>query len=356
MLPSAPSTGITVLICTYNGAAVLPPTLQHLAAQKMPAGLNWEVLLVSNASTDDTLTMAPRLWAELGAPAPLRVLNEPRPGKHYALPLGFAAAYYPYICIVDDDNWLLPDYLRIALEIIENNPEIGALGGVPEAVCEVTPPAWFEEFSGHYAIGAAAPRAGDVTLTQGFLAGAGCVIRQAAWQQVMAADFETLLVKYPGGRVSGDDIEECYAMRLAGYRIWFDDRLRLKHFVSAKKLTWTYLYSLYRSSAGAEVDLSPYRHYLSGNAEIKPLVWLRDAVYSVRYYAQYKLRAIRSGHWGSAVNAVGNQDVLKAEFYWLTIWYYLRKQLMGDQSYKWVKQFKRRLEAQLAASEQPATV
>ncbi|RYE89380.1 MAG: glycosyltransferase family 2 protein, partial [Cytophagaceae bacterium] len=136
MFRSAHGPGITVLICTYNGAAVLPPTLEHLAAQQVPPGLNWEVLLVSNASTDDTLAMAPRLWAELGSPAPLRVLNEPRPGKHFALPLGFAEAYYPYICIVDDDNWLAPDYLGTALEIMEANPEIGALGGVPEAVCE----------------------------------------------------------------------------------------------------------------------------------------------------------------------------------------------------------------------------
>lgn len=348
MLSSAHGTGITALICTYNGAAVLPATLQHLAAQRMPPGLHWEVLLVSNASTDDTLVMAPKLWAELGSPAPLRVLNEPRPGKHFALPLGFAEAHYPYICIVDDDNWLLPDYLRTALEIIEANPGIGALGGVPEAVCEVTPPAWFEEFAGHYAIGAAAQQAGDITQTQGFLAGAGCVIRQAAWQRVMTADFETLLVKYPGGRVSGDDMEECYAMRLAGYRIWFDNRLRLKHFVSAKKLTWSYLYSLYRSSAGAEVDLSPYRHYLYSTADVKPFIWLRDGLYSMRHYTKYKWRAIRSGNWGSAATTVGNHDVLNAEYYWLTSKYYLRKQLRGDRGYEWVKHFKSRLAVQPA--------
>ncbi|RZJ94676.1 MAG: glycosyltransferase [Hymenobacter sp.] len=345
MLSSLYSTGITVLICTYNGAAVLPQTLQHLAAQQIPPGLNWEVLLISNASTDDTMTVAPQLWAKLGSPAPMRVLNEPRPGKHFALPLGFEEAYYPYICIVDDDNWLLPEYLRTALEIVAEHPEIGALAGVPEAVCEVTPPTWFNEFSSHYAIGEAAQQSGDITEQQGYLAGAGCIIRKAAWQRVTAANFETLLVKYPGGRVSGDDIEECYALRLAGYRIWFDNRLRLKHFVSAKKLTWAYLYSLYRSSAGAEVDLSPYRHYLQSSADAKPLVWLRDGLYNVRYLLKYKWRAIRAGHWGSALNTVGNQDVLNAEFYWLVVQYYFRKQLQGNKGYDWVKGFQERLQA-----------
>ncbi|RZK45254.1 MAG: glycosyltransferase [Hymenobacter sp.] len=344
--------GITVLICTHNGAKLLPPTLRHLAAQQMPPNLGWEILLISNASTDDTLAMAPRLWEELGSPAPMRVLNEPRPGKHFALPRGYIEAHYPYVCIVDDDNWLSPNYLQLAHEIIDANPEIGALGGTPEAVCEISPPSWFERYSGHYAIGRQAAESGDVSMKHGFICGAGCVIRQSAWQQVQAAGFETLLVKYPGGRVSGDDVENCFALRLAGYSIWFDDRLLFKHFISANRLQWAYLYSLYRSSAGAEVDLSPYRHYLRNTTDVKPLVWLRDGLYSIRNYVKYKWRTIRSGHWGSAATAVGSQDALNADFYWLTIQYYLRKQLKGDQGYEWVKHFKSRLEAQSVKSKQ----
>ncbi|RZK11267.1 MAG: glycosyltransferase family 2 protein, partial [Hymenobacter sp.] len=81
----ATSAGLTILICTYNGATRLPETLRHAAAQQVPPGVDWEVLVVSNASTDDTLAAAPRLWAALGQPAPLRVLNEPKPGKENAL-------------------------------------------------------------------------------------------------------------------------------------------------------------------------------------------------------------------------------------------------------------------------------
>ena len=106
MLASPQLNGVSVLICTYNGASRLIPTLKHLAQQVMPAGVPWEILLVDNNSTDDTSVHSVRLWAEGGAPAPLRVLNQPKAGKQFALEMAYDAARYEFMCIVDDDNWL----------------------------------------------------------------------------------------------------------------------------------------------------------------------------------------------------------------------------------------------------------
>src|SRR5690348_8092021 len=71
--------GISVVICTYNGAERLPQTLAHLAAQEDTGTIAWEVLVVDNASTDDTAEVARRCWPA-DAPAPLRVVGEPRMG------------------------------------------------------------------------------------------------------------------------------------------------------------------------------------------------------------------------------------------------------------------------------------
>ena len=45
---------LTFIVPTYNGASRLPETLAHLAAQENRGGHGWELLVVDNASTDDT--------------------------------------------------------------------------------------------------------------------------------------------------------------------------------------------------------------------------------------------------------------------------------------------------------------
>ena len=56
------------------------PTLEHLSALTIPAGNRLEVILVDNASTDDSGAVATRCWHKLGEPFPLMVLVENRPG------------------------------------------------------------------------------------------------------------------------------------------------------------------------------------------------------------------------------------------------------------------------------------
>lgn len=61
---------ITAIVCAYNEASVLAPCLHSLLAQTRPAD---EILVVNNASTDDTARVA-------GAVPGVRVIDEPRKG------------------------------------------------------------------------------------------------------------------------------------------------------------------------------------------------------------------------------------------------------------------------------------
>jgi glycosyltransferase involved in cell wall biosynthesis len=243
--------GFTFLVCTHNGALRLPETLRHLAAQQA-SGLPWEVLLISNASTDATAVVAPRLWANLGAPAPLRVLEEPIPGKENALIRGFDEATYECISIVDDDNWLFPDYLLHASQIMVEHPQIGILGARAEAAFEIPPPEWFTQFEAVYAVGPQASQPGPLTAAGAYLYGAGSVVRRSAWQHLRANDFAfTTSTKRGKVIVSGEDVELGDAFRLAGYQLWYDDRLRLRHFMYKERLTWEYLLRIGRGTASS---------------------------------------------------------------------------------------------------------
>lgn len=272
------SNGATILICTHNGARRLPETLRHVAAQQVPAGLAWEVLLVSNASQDDTLTLAPREWARLGAPAPLRMLDEPRPGKEHALTRGFDAAHYEYVCIVDDDNWLSPSYLAQAVALMQAHPEIGILGAHAEAASEGELPGWFAAVQGAYAVGPQAARPGPLRAPGAYVYGAGSVVRRAGWQHLRAQGFAFTTSTQRGARlVSGEDVELGDVLRLAGYELWYEPRLRLRHFMSPERLRVDYLRRI-----GAGTAASSLPHTVAYLLLREPA--LEAAGFSSRYY------------------------------------------------------------------------
>ena len=75
------SPGISVIICCYNSVERIEPTLQHLYAQKGLPTTEWEVILVDNASTDNTASVATGIWESFPGDKPtFKVLTEVTPG------------------------------------------------------------------------------------------------------------------------------------------------------------------------------------------------------------------------------------------------------------------------------------
>jgi glycosyltransferase involved in cell wall biosynthesis len=273
--PAAATHGVTVLICTHNGAARLEPTLTHLAAQRVPPATPWEVVIVDNASTDDTAATASRLWPA-AAPAPLRVITEPLLGLGHARRRGLEAARYGIVAFVDDDNWLAADWVAIAAAVMATHPDVAACGGFSEAVYEAAPPSWLAPFTPLLAVGPTATPAGDITDAPGLLWGAGLVLRLAAWQALVRGGFEPLLVGRTGRALTtGEDAELCLALRLAGWRLWFEPRLRLRHYMPASRLSWPYLRRLHRSNGMASVRHDPYYFAMREGARDRLARWRR---------------------------------------------------------------------------------
>ncbi len=250
--------GISVVICTHNGTPRLPLTLRHLAAQRVRTDRPWEVVMVDNASADDTPSVARHHWPT-PSPAPLRIVSEPHLGLGYARRRGLTEATHPLIAFVDDDNWLAPEWVETAAAVMDAHPEAGALGGFSEGVFEVPPPPWLSQFQALLALGPRGVQGGDVTDWPGLLWGAGLVLRKQAWTQLERVGFAPALVGRAGTALStGEDTELCLALRLAGWRLWYEPKLRLQHFMPAGRLTWSYLRRLHRTNGAATVHHDPY--------------------------------------------------------------------------------------------------
>jgi glycosyltransferase involved in cell wall biosynthesis len=259
--------GISVVIVSYNGAERLPATLSHLRVQES-AGIPWELLLI-DSSTDHSAEVARSCWYD--APAPLRVIREPRLGVRCARERGLAEAKYAFVGFVDDDNWVAPDWVRVAYETISSDLSLGAVGSVREPMCEVLSPPWFENFHSMYTI-LTERDLENMPQAPTCLPTAGLSIRKAAWQELVRNGFHSLL---PEKAPRAEDMELTLALHLSGWKLRIDRRLRLQHFVPRQRLRWDYLRRVERENAECHVPLDGYTEY---SLRLRPGVrrWLAE--------------------------------------------------------------------------------
>ncbi len=250
--------GVTVAICCHNSAARIRPTLEHLLAQTGAATRSWEVLLVDNGCTDDTVAMAKQIWGSRNVP--LRIVAEPELGLIHARRRAFDEAAFEYVSFIDDDNWVCPQWVSEVERIMDANPNVAALGTRGEPVFEVSEPPWFAAFQGCYATGQQWPETGDVTVSRGFLWGAGLTIRKSAWRQITALGFRSLLEGRRGTALTGgEDNEICQALRMAGWRLYQEPKLSFRHFISAQRLKWEYLGIIIMNFGASSILLDAYQ-------------------------------------------------------------------------------------------------
>jgi glycosyltransferase involved in cell wall biosynthesis len=260
--------GVSVVICCYNSESLLPTTIQYIAKQIVPNDIPWEVIIVDNASTDKTIEVAQREVRLNLKNIPYTIVEQPVKGLTAAREKGLECARYEVVIFCDDDNWLTDRYIDISFKIMINNATIGALGGKGEVMTDGKIPSWFATNEALYAVGSQNNFSGDITETRGWVSGAGFVIRKSAWLLMKKNGYNHLL---RGRQGRGQDVEMCLAIRLAGYKIWYDDRLTFKHFIPKNRLDWKYFLNLNETQHRAIPIFSAYNHVLNlNNALYRP--------------------------------------------------------------------------------------
>ncbi|MCF8365955.1 MAG: glycosyltransferase family 2 protein [Bacteroidales bacterium] len=253
--------GISIIMCCYNSKPLLEQTMLHLATVNLPEVWPVELIIVDNASTDDTQKLAASHWKNAGEPFPLEIHNEPKQGLIYARQRGLDVSHFEFILFVDDDNWIAADYLTRLHQLFTKHPTVAAFGGLNTPVFESEKPFWFDTFQRSYAAG---------RLADGFdepreigLFGAGLSIRRTALNELHQADFKSMLVGRTGKALSsGEDYELCKALKLAGWQIIFAPTLNLKHFITARRLNWEYFGKLNRGISQSIIVFLAYEYWI----------------------------------------------------------------------------------------------
>ncbi len=311
------SESVSIVVCCHNSARLLPETLACLSAQQFSASQpGCEVIVVDNASSDDTSAVARARWPG-DSPIPLRVVAEPKLGLSNARRRGIAETKYEIICFVDDDNRVSSDWIENVARVMSERPEVGACGGQIEAAPETVLPAWFDRFQNYYAVGQQSEHAGDVTESRGYLWGAGLCLRKKAWAMLAESGFDFTLADRRGESLSsGGDAELCYALRLNGWRLWYEPSLKMRHYLPASRLQWSYLRRLSRAFGAATAGFDSYEMAQSDKravfAQSLRRTWGWQTFATIRYLLRRPVKLVRA----SMETMEGDADALRVENLW----------------------------------------
>ena len=249
----------SVVIPTFNGADRLPRLLAALAAQDASNG-SFEVIVVNNASTDDTAKVTERdpSGAKLRQRSiACRTVSEPRQGLTYARICGILAGRGEVVCFLDDDNIPDPDYLSKGTAMFAD----ASLGMVTSQVYpewEVEPPPSIyrrrhllavNDYNGNNAL--------TFTGTIAPTVGAGMWVRREAFLSAIPWRQPNMLIsdRSGAGLSSAGDIEFGVLIGKAGYRRDYAPQLRLAHRIPHTRFANEYFRRLITGTIRSELAL-----------------------------------------------------------------------------------------------------
>jgi len=227
---------VTAIICTWNRASLLRETLTCFERLDVPPALDWEVIVVDNNSTDDTSSVLDAFNGRL----PLRKAFEGQPGKSRAANLAVRMATGDLLLWTDDDVRVSAGWLRAYADAAVAHPDASWLGGPVEPWFASEPPTWIARNIASlwepYAL--VDHGANDGPLHQQAIVGANFGLRAAVAREF---PFNERIGPTGHAALRGEETELLGRLRRAGLHGWWVGDARVKHYISAERLTYKYI-------------------------------------------------------------------------------------------------------------------
>jgi glycosyltransferase involved in cell wall biosynthesis len=231
----------TVLIATYNRAALLDETLTWLARMSVSPGRAWDVIVIDNNSNDDTRAVVARHQARF--PVPLAYLFEARQGRSSALNSGIAAARGRVLVFTDDDVHVQGGWLDAACDALADGTGYAYAGGPVRPIWGAPPPAWLDltrgDLWGTIAIQDHGAAAVSYEAARKVPLGANMAVRAEVFERV--GGFRADLGRASGRVLLGQEVPEwLIRARREGFTGVYLPAMEVHHHIPAARLTPRY--------------------------------------------------------------------------------------------------------------------
>ena len=254
-MPSPPD--VSVVVPTFNRAGRLRPLVGRLRAQHAP-GLDFEVLIVDNASSDATREMVDGLIA---GDVRFHYLYEPKRGASHARNAGIARARGSIIAFLDDDVVPATDWLQTLKAEFDANPGADCIGGRVDGDWPASVPRWLTpRHLAPLALQTARRREFDADHASACLITANFACRRQVFDDV--GGFSTAFMR---------DEDREFNLRLwrAGKRGLFADDVRVVAPVDPARLTKPYHRRWYQTTGENHARLR-YREIIDADGRLVP--------------------------------------------------------------------------------------
>lgn len=286
-------TTITVVLPTYNPVLNrLEQTLNGLKQQTLSLD-KWQLLLIDNNSSTELRKVIDLSWHPNA-----EIISERQQGLTAARIAGFTAANHDIIVMVDDDNILHPSYLSRAVEILDQDSTLGAIGGKSIPIFEGIEPNYLKEFYHCLAL----RDLGDKELIAQWNSkypdyapiGAGMVLRKTALKsyiEKIEAGLNIISDRKGSSLSSGGDNDIVLEILKSGFSIGYFPQLCLQHIIPEERTSIKYLSRLNFESSSSWVRVLDHHGILPWKKIGKRTLFLR-------YLKTYLI----SGAWQNNVN------------------------------------------------------
>jgi GT2 family glycosyltransferase len=262
---------ISVVVCTYNGGRTIGECLAHLERIDYP---DYEVIVVNDGSTDGAGTIASRYRC--------RVISTANEGLSNARNTGMRAATGSIVAYIDDDAYPDVHWLRyLALTFLRT--DYAGVGGP-----NLPPPSdgWIADCVAHSPGNPVHVLLSDTEAEH--IPGCNMAFRKAALEAIGGFD--------PQFRTAGDDVDVCWRLTDAGFKLGFSAAAMVWHHRRGSLRTYWKQQRGYGRAEGMLEVKWPSRHDKDGHAgwtgriygsgAVPALAWGRPRIYQ--------------GVWGSA--------------------------------------------------------
>jgi glycosyltransferase involved in cell wall biosynthesis len=232
---------VTVAVCTWNRCEVLAGTLEQFTRLVVPPGVDWDLLVVDNGSTDRTTEVVQSFADRL----PIRAVVERTPGLSHARNRALQEAAGAYLMWTDDDVLVEQQWLGAFADTVARYPGGTAFGGPIEPWFPIEPdPVLLASFPllRHGFCGVDhGPTEGPLSADR-YIWGANMAFKRAG---IEGLAFDPALGVSHGSLRVGEDKDFINRVRGRGGAVIWSPAMRVRHRVDPSRMTARYLVDLY---------------------------------------------------------------------------------------------------------------